>query len=606
MPREGGDAKADTKAPAKHYEVKGAAPLDPKSKEKLKLEDSNLANYGSKEHKDLKLKVAKTEEAWRGAGVKVGKQVWRVEKFEIKAWPIEKYGSFFDGDAYIVLNTYYAKTPEGKVTDKLAYNVHFWLGRGSSQDERGTAAYKTVELDDLLGDLPVQFREVQGRESKEFLAVFGAINVMSGGIESGFNIVKPTEYKSKLLQVNGVSAKYVRVDEVKLDRSSLNNGDVFVLDAGLSLYQWNGSGAALFEKRKANEVINQLFEERNGRPTKTVLESKDTDEKFWAHLGGFTAVPELKAGPAADKVGVNSAAPDEEGESWSPLCTKEVWRVDVAPGAAKATFTNVVAPGSPVLQRVFQTDGVYILAICDDTKDNHVYVWVGNNTSKTHKGLALLFGQEFCDEQKLSEAGKEPSIVRVIEGSPDYGFNVAIDDAPRAAAPAKAAAAAAPAAAGAGAGASTVAGRAPAPADAAAPLEPHLLFTAVKATNLTNLDRVGKSDPYVKVCLYDAKTDPHLLESKKTKVIKDELNPTWNDTLDFSSYVRSHPGVVKRLRVQVWDEDIGKDELIGEAFIDLPAAAGVHESSGSSVVLKGGLKKPDNGGVLEYNLRYVH
>ena len=43
---------------------------------------------------------------------------------------------------------------------KLSYDVHFWIGRHSSQDEYGTAAYKTVELDDKLGGRAVQHREV--------------------------------------------------------------------------------------------------------------------------------------------------------------------------------------------------------------------------------------------------------------------------------------------------------------------------------------------------------------------------------------------------------------------------------------------------------------
>ena len=42
----------------------------------------------------------------------------------------------------------------------------------SWQDEYGTAAYKTVELDTFLDDKAVQHREVQGHESETFLDYF--------------------------------------------------------------------------------------------------------------------------------------------------------------------------------------------------------------------------------------------------------------------------------------------------------------------------------------------------------------------------------------------------------------------------------------------------
>ena len=151
----------------------------------LNVEDSNCAKIGSPEDKAARKGAAETESAWEGSGQKPGIQIWRIEQFEVKPWPEAEYGNFFEGDSYIVLQT--TKDPE---SDALNQDVFFWLGLESSQDEQGTAAYKTVELDDLLDGAAVQHREVMMHESQEFNSLFKQINYMKGGVASGFNHVE--------------------------------------------------------------------------------------------------------------------------------------------------------------------------------------------------------------------------------------------------------------------------------------------------------------------------------------------------------------------------------------------------------------------------------
>lgn len=87
--------------------------------------------------------------------------------YQVTDWEQEQYGEFYSGDSYIILNTYQEDGMEG-----FKYDLHFWIGKYSSQDEYGTAAYKTVELDTFMDDAPVQHREVQGHESRLFKSYF--------------------------------------------------------------------------------------------------------------------------------------------------------------------------------------------------------------------------------------------------------------------------------------------------------------------------------------------------------------------------------------------------------------------------------------------------
>uniref|UniRef100_A0A2K5JRB3 Gelsolin-like domain-containing protein n=1 Tax=Colobus angolensis palliatus TaxID=336983 RepID=A0A2K5JRB3_COLAP len=88
-----------------------------------------------------------------------GLHVWRVEKLKPVPVARENQGVFFSGDSYLVLHN----GPEE------VSHLHLWIGQQSSRDEQGACAVLAVHLNTLLGERPVQHREVQGNESDLFM-----------------------------------------------------------------------------------------------------------------------------------------------------------------------------------------------------------------------------------------------------------------------------------------------------------------------------------------------------------------------------------------------------------------------------------------------------
>jgi len=238
---------------------------------------------------------------------------------------------------------------------------------------------------------------VQGFESEEFVALFGGrIKLLAGGIESGFHNVKPEEYKPRLLHIKG--KRQVRVTQVPLSSSSLNDGDVFVLDNGLQLYQWNGASAGIFEKRKGGEIVEALKSERNGRPKSKTLDSTDDEEAFWKALGGHGKIA--------------AATPDDEVKA-DP--TKAVYRLSDSSGSLK--IDQVYSGVGKIKRTHLKSDDVFLVDI-----GVQLFVWVGKSSTKQEKASAIPLATEFLKKQ--GRPVNSIAITRLIEGGENEGFNL--------------------------------------------------------------------------------------------------------------------------------------------------------------------------------------
>lgn len=381
------------------------------------IKDSNVELIGSDIDHRVKYKSAASEPAWNNelVGQECGLFIWRIENFEVIPWPKERTGEFYDGDSYIVLHSY-------KAEEKLCHDIFFWLGSKTTQDEAGTAAYKTVELDEFLRGTATQHREVQAHPSPEFVALFRRLCVRSGGVRSGFNHVETEETSSTeaitLLRIfmhpGAARVDSVIVHEVEPTWGSLDDHDVFVLDQGQKIWVWQGKSCSPMEKAKAAQVVNDMTLAKH--LDVEVLSQLESRSRIIVDLLGGKDIQQSSF-KAPRPVSFPAGGDRDSDESQS----LKLFRLSDATGAISF---DLVKDGQRISPSDLDENDVFV---CDT--GSRLWVWQGSRASKLEKALWLNVAQSYArqiQEARTNLAAHPTPISNVVQGHESPAFWKAI------------------------------------------------------------------------------------------------------------------------------------------------------------------------------------
>ncbi|KAM6200601.1 villin-1 isoform 2-T2 [Sarcoramphus papa] len=295
-----------------------------------------------------------------------GLQIWRIENMEMVPVPTKSYGNFYEGDCYVLLST-------RKTGSSFSYNIHYWLGKESSQDEQGAAAIYTTQMDDHLGTVAVQHREVQGHESETFRAYFKqGLIYKKGGVASGMKHVETNTYNvQRLLHVKG--KKNVVAGEVEMSWKSFNKGDVFLLDLGQLIIQWNGPESNRNERLKAMTLAKDIRDrERGGRAKVGVVDGEDE--------GASPELMKVLTHVLGEKRDIKAATPDDKVDQKLKSSLK-LYHLSNASGNLVIQEVAI----RPLTQDMLLHEDCYIL----DQGGLKIFVWKGKNANKEEKQQAM-------------------------------------------------------------------------------------------------------------------------------------------------------------------------------------------------------------------------
>ncbi|XP_020575035.1 villin-2-like isoform X2 [Phalaenopsis equestris] len=337
------------------------------------------------------------EPAFQGAGQRIGTEIWRIENFQPVPLPKTNYGKFYSGDSYIIL-----QTTSGK-GGSYQYDIHFWIGKDTSQDEAGAAAIKTVEFDAALGGRAVQHRELQGHESDKFLSYFKpCIIPLEGGVASGFKTPEKEKFENRLYVCKG--KRVVRMKQVLFSRSSLNHDDVFILDTENKIYQFNGANSNIQERAKSLEVIQYLKDKyHEGKCEVAIIDdgklvAESDSGEFWVLFGGFAPIGKKPAG---------------EDDAVLEITPPKIYSINDG---------QLKLEEGTLSKAMLENNKCYLL-----DSGAEIHVWVGRVTQLEERKAAYKAAEELINSENRSKATR---IIQIIQGYETHSFKSNFDSWP--------------------------------------------------------------------------------------------------------------------------------------------------------------------------------
>jgi len=331
---------------------------------KFAWKDSALSLFGSDEEKQITKEIAAKSTAWRNAGKNLGTTIYRINRHKLEKWPEEDYGKFFNGDSYVVLNT-----SKQAGSNDFRFDIHFWIGKYTSNHDYERAAFKAIELDILMDNKPILHREVQGEESNLLKSYFDFFTIMKGNCDTSFRRCGPDAYKMRLFQIVG-ERKQISVFQIPFKRGNLNSEDVFVIDCGLRIFQFNGDTANKDEKFKATMYVNKIKRERRGKPRLEILEEKTTSSshRFYKLL------------------------PDGTSKENAELPSNDMEMCKVCDSAG--TMDKEVLLSGSVERNLLNSDGVYLVNTA-----KHLFIWIGKNALPHERKSCMGFAHKYLRDK---------------------------------------------------------------------------------------------------------------------------------------------------------------------------------------------------------------